>query len=105
MKKFLMLMATSLLFVACTTTDVKEDESHSFNYAGLLEPIEVSVWQYGTHTLTTTEGEFYAVKSDNIDLNKYNNKDVLVDGELISGYPLDSGPEFLDIKDIQAINK
>ena len=105
MKKLLFLILTCIALTACSSTDAIERESHSFNYAGVIEPIEMSIWQYGTHTLTTNGGDLYAVKSDTIDLNEYNNKSVQVEGEVIEGYPVDSGPEFLDIKSIQVMNK
>jgi len=53
MKKLLLIVIASLTMMACTSKDYIERESHSFNYAGTLAPLEVSIWQYGTHTLTT----------------------------------------------------
>lgn len=105
MKKLLLVVVASLTMMACTSTDYRERESHSFNYAGTLAPLEVSIWQYGTHTLTTDNGGFYAVKSDDVDLNQYNNMVVEVEGSLVEGYPVDSGPEFLDVVAIQPVKE
>ena len=105
MKKLFLLILTCLTLTACSSTDSIERESHSFNYAGVLEPIEMSVWMYGTHTLTTDGGDFYALKSDSIDLNQYNDKAVEVEGNLVEGYPVDNGPEFLNVIAIQVREK
>lgn len=103
MKKIFLILFASLMLVSCSSTDKIERESHSFNYAGTLAPLEMSIWMYGTHTLTTENGSFYAVKSDAIDLNEYNNKSVEIQGNLIEGYPVDSGPEYLDVKAIKVM--
>ena len=105
MKKLLLVVLASLTLGACASTDYREREAHSFNYAGTLAPLEMSVWQYGTHILTTEEGGFYAVKSESVDLNKYNNMLVEVEGSLMEGYPVDSGPEFLNVTAVQPVKE
>ncbi len=65
---------------------------------GKIEVLEVSTWMYGSHILLDENGSSsYALTSDIIDLNKYNNSVVTVYGDLIDGYPVDSGPEYLNV--------
>lgn len=97
---------SGFLLTACSSLGNKKNkEVYNYNYAGTLAPLEVSIWQYGTHTLTTEDGEFYALKSDAIDLNDFNDQPVLLLGDKIEGYPVDSGPEFLDVKKVQLMEK
>lgn len=106
MKKLLLVFAAGILFTACSfITTNREREVYNYNYAGTLEVLEMSVWQYGTHTLTTETGEFYAVRSEEIDLNEYVGQPVHILGTEIEGYPVDSGPKFIDIEKIQLMEK
>lgn len=66
---------------------------------GTIKAIEMSSWQYGTHTISNDE-TFYALRSDKIDLKNYEGKKVRIKAEKISGYPVDGGPEFLKVHEI-----
>jgi hypothetical protein len=57
---------------------------------------------YGTHVLKDdNEKTLYALKSDNIKLDVFVDLYVTVKGDLISGYPVDGGPDYLNVKAIE----
>jgi len=80
------------------------DSNDSAVATGALHKIEVSTWMYGTHTLDDASGRhLYALTSSNIDLNAYENKQVEVWGNLVEGYPVDGGPQYLNVTNISVI--
>lgn len=59
---------------------------------------------YGTHILVNDTGKtLYALKSANINLDKYIDKKVTVNGDLIAGYPVEGGPDYLNVQAIALI--
>lgn len=98
--KNIFLALVLVLLVGCT--NMSKEKNH-FDYAGTLNVLEMSTWSYGTHTLTTSEGEFFALKSDTLDLSDFNNKKVKVHAQMIDGYPVDSGPKFLYVEGIEIL--
>lgn len=69
-------------------------------FKGRLEKQGITTYQYGTHVIgngSTT----YALRSETIDLNDYNGKTVTVKGVKIPGYPVEGGPEFLEVSVVQ----
>ncbi|NTE05658.1 hypothetical protein G6M26_20685 [Agrobacterium tumefaciens] len=87
------------LFVAIFSGCTSFKDSNTANSAtatGTIQKIGITTFQYGTHLLTT-ENKTYALKSDAINLDQYMNKKVTVKGKKVKGYPIDGGPEFLDV--------
>jgi hypothetical protein len=69
---------------------------------GFIKKQGITTYMYGAHVLLDEKGKtLYALKSDNIDLNKYINRKVTVRGYLVAGYPIDSGPNYLNVKFIE----
>ena len=65
---------------------------------GNIQPLEGSIWQYGTHTLLDEDGDIlYALSSDAVTLDDYNGKKVEVQGSLKEGYPVDGGPPYMEV--------
>jgi len=89
-------------FFACTrkTTEDNTKETYPFQFKGLLKKQEITTYQYGTHTISN-EGKTYALKSSTINLDTHVNKTATVKGNKINGYPVDGGPEFIDVKEVQ----
>lgn len=83
-------IATLALFTSCSTN------KKLMEVTGTVERLEMSTFQYGTHTIKT-EDSFYAIKSKKVDLNDYNAKIVTIVGEKIEGYPVDGGPVYIDV--------
>lgn len=95
MKKLLVLSLFVAIFSGCTSFK----DSNTANRAtatGTIQKIGMTTFQYGTHLLTT-DSKTYALKSDAIDLNQYVDKKVTVKGTKVKGYPVDGGPELLDV--------
>jgi hypothetical protein len=77
---------------------------------GLIEKMGKTSYMYGTHVLKNLgfvtgirDAKSFALKSDNINLNQYIGKEVEVSGELIEGYPVDGGPEYINVKSIKVL--
>lgn len=69
---------------------------------GLIKRQGFTTYMYGTHVLKDdNEKTLYALKSDNIKLDVFVDLYVTVKGDLISGYPVDGGPDYLNVKAIE----
>ena len=106
MKSILLLTSVSLLFFTATcnnqtSNDNKSmDTTTSIEVEGTIEAIGMTSWQYGTHTLTNDE-DFYALRSKTVKLDQYEGKTVTIVAQKIDGYPVDGGPEFLEVLKIK----
>lgn len=69
-------------------------------YKGIIEPAGVTTYQYGSLILNT-KNDFYALKSDQFDLKKYEGLKVSITASKIEGYPLEGGPVFLKVESIR----
>lgn len=82
-------------FYACKKEKVEQIEA-----TGVIKKQGVTSYQYGTHTITNSSN-FYALKSDNYNLDTYINQTVTIIGETISGYPLNGGPYYLNVVEVK----
>ena len=64
--------------------------------SGTIEKIGMSTFQYGTHLLKA-DNKTYALKSGSINLDTYLDKKVTIKGKKVAGYPVDGGPELVDV--------
>lgn len=94
------------LFLLLTTTcgKISEEKDNSasavmnestMEITGTIQEQGMTSYQYGTHTITTGTDDFYALKSEAVDLNNYIDEQVTIVAEKIEGYPLSGGPEYL----------
>jgi hypothetical protein len=89
-------------FFICAAYAGDMDKSHPITSTGIIKKQGITTYMYGTHVLLDDKGKtLYALKSANINLDKYIDKKVTVKGDLIEGYPVEGGPNFLDVKSIQ----
>lgn len=95
MKKILVLSIFIAIFSGCTSFK-DSNTAYRATATGTIQKIGMTTFQYGTHLLTT-ENKTYALKSGSINLDQYMNKKVTVKGKKVKGYPIDGGPEFLDV--------
>jgi hypothetical protein len=83
--------------------------------AGVLEKTEATTYQYGTHAISgkllngnpenfKTETRF-ALKSDRVRLDDFVGKKVVITGVKVPGYPVDFGPDFLDVTAVEVDQK
>jgi hypothetical protein len=96
MKKLLpiLILTFTTSFFSCK----KENTNGQIN--GILKKQGATYYQYGTHTLTT-DSTTYALKSDVVNLDKYLNRKVAITGEKVKGYPLEGGPDLIEVKTIR----
>ena len=74
----------------------------SFEFQGELQRSGMTIYMYGTHTLTNRDKQ-YALQSTGINLDLYINQRVLIKGIQLPGYPLDGGPGFIDVKAVEKL--
>lgn len=72
----------------------------SRKYSGTIEPTGITSYQYGTHRLEARD-TFYALRSKTIDLSQYEGQKVTISATPIQGYPVDGGPEYLEVRSVE----
>lgn len=92
-----MLLVVGLAIAGCSA--VKTGAKGQVTLSGKLEALGMSTFQYGTHMLNAG-GKIYALKSSNVDLKAHEGKEVVVKGVKVAGYPVDGGPDFIDVQEI-----
>ncbi|MDT0690808.1 hypothetical protein RM549_13500 [Salegentibacter sp. F188] len=100
MKILTTITAGILILFTSTCSNTSGDNSALMEVTGTVEASGITSYQYGTHTLTSSEKK-YALKSTNIDLSDYEGETVKISGEKIEGYPVENGPEYLDVQKIE----
>ena len=86
-----------LLFFA---SSCKKEKPELVEVTGEIKVQGITSYQYGTHTISNSS-MYYALKSDNYNLDNYVNMTVTVIGETIPGYPFNGGPYYLDVIEIK----
>lgn len=80
------------------TTEASENKPKGLSASGIIQLQGVTTYQYGTHVLLDVNGNtLYALKSDIFKLNNYLGKKVELQGIPVEGYPLEGGPEYLEV--------
>lgn len=109
MKFSLSFFAAFMLLIftqTCNSTKSSAEQTQTSNQenmeiTGTIQEQGITSYQYGTHTITTATDEFYALKSDAVDLDNYVNEEVTIVAEKIEGYPLSGGPEYLLVLEVK----
>jgi len=70
--------------------------SNSIEITGTIQKQGITTYQYGTHTISE-----YALTSSAVNLDSYINQNVTVIGYKIEGYPVDSGPDYVEVERIK----
>ena len=100
--KILVIMLTMVILLPCAGLGANQSNPGEIKAAGAIKKQGITTYMYGTHVLLDDQGKtLYALKSDSIDLDKHIGPKVTVKGSLIKGYPVDSGPDFLNVKSIE----
>jgi len=69
---------------------------------GIVKKQGMTSYMYGTHVLVNENGRtLHALKSDRINLDSYVGKKVTVSGELVPGYPVENGPNYLHVGSVR----
>ena len=62
----------------------------------------ITTYMYGTHVLTNDLGQtLYALRSKSLVLDDYIGQSVEISGIKVQGYPVDGGPDFLEVSEIK----
>ena len=93
-------LLTGIILAFFTATCNTGNNSSQLEVTGTIQEQGMTSYQYGTHTLTNKE-TFYAIKSDDVDLNDYLNQKVTVTAEKIEGYPIEGGPDYLRVLEVK----
>ncbi|MBF0506807.1 MAG: hypothetical protein HQL09_08220 [Nitrospirae bacterium] len=97
-----LLISTIILFAACASFAQNTTDGNGVVSVGIVKKQGITTYMYGTHVLMDDNGKtLYALKSDHINLDKYIDKKVTVKGDLTEGYPVDFGPNYLNVKSIE----
>lgn len=97
----LALVALVILLQACGSTKNSTEEVNTENTLfGKVDVAGMSTYMYGTHKFYTDD-TFYAIRSKAYDLNEFVGKEVTIIYKKIEGYPVESGPEYLEVLKIK----
>lgn len=88
------------IIILLFTSSCSSTKGTSMEITGTIREQGITTYQYGTHTISNQE-QFYALKSENIDLDQYLEKEVTIRAEKIDGYPVDGGPEYLLVLEVK----
>lgn len=95
MKKILFFSLFIAVISGCSTTN-NAQSGESVTVQGTVAKMGMTTFQYGTHLLEAGE-KSYALKAENINLDNYLNKKVTIKGKKVPGYPVEGGPDFVDV--------
>lgn len=90
-------MGICLTFFSCNNTI----PPNQMKITGVIQEQGITSYQYGTHTIVTENGEFYALTSEMVDLDDFIGKEVNLTAEKIEGYPVDGGPVYLKVLTVE----
>lgn len=94
-------LSTAVVLILLTATcNNKSQKDNTLKVTGKLEAIQMSSWQYGTHTISNDK-IFYALRSEKTNLEPFEGKTVTITANKIEGYPVDGGPEFLEVTEVK----
>jgi len=96
-----------------TTVAAKANESgikagttmqESVTAEGTIQKQGMTAYQYGTHVLKdSSKKTLYALTSKSLKLDSFVGKQVTVTGKLVDGYPVDGGPKFMEVTDVEEV--
>ena len=100
MKHIPVFFLVAFLFV--TASSCQKTEPGAVKATGILRKQGASAHQCGTHVLIDANGQLlYALRSRKANLDKYDNKSVEIKGRKIKGYPVDGGPDYLEVSQVK----
>ncbi|MGB7910734.1 MAG: hypothetical protein WCF59_00760 [Desulfobaccales bacterium] len=101
LKKLTTILTITVIF-NCAAYAGDMDKSYQITSAGIIKKQGITTYMYGTHVLVNNSGKtLYALKSDNVNLDKYIDRKVTIKGNLIGGYPVEGGPDYLNVQWIE----
>ena len=95
MKKLVLILSLAIVVLSGCTSMKDSNTPTRVTATGTIQKLGMSTFQYGTHILKTAD-KTYALKST-FSLDPYLDKTVTIKGKKVSGYPLEGGPELVDV--------
>jgi hypothetical protein len=98
MKKFIYL---TLFVVAISGCGIMRSASsgESISIEGRITKLGMTTYQYGTHTISYG-GKPYALRSSSLNLDTYADKQVVLRGTKVAGYPIEGGPDLIEVSEV-----
>lgn len=91
-----------LFLLILTLSCKKGTEFCSVKSSGIIHAQGITTYMYGTHVLVDNTGKtVFALRSNTVNLDQYIDKKVEIKGNKVKGYPVDGGPEYLDVSDVK----
>ena len=86
------------LIICLTAVSCNKDglNPNCVEITGTIQEQGITTYQYGTHTISG-----YALRSNSVTLDDYINQYVTVVGHKINGYPVDGGPDYIEVEEIK----
>lgn len=94
LKSLFLIAIMSFISISCSKEDHNTDQIEITGK--IYKSQSITTYQYGTHFASG-----YAIKSHTINLDDYLNQNVTIIGHKIDGYPVDGGPEYLEVEKIK----
>lgn len=91
---FFICILLALPIVGCSDDD--NSIVDGIEVTGTIQKQGITTYQYGTHVIAE-----YAVRSGTIDLDNYLDQVITIIGTKIDGYPVDGGPEYLEVTEVK----
>ena len=98
----LFVFLTAIYFLLAFSACKNETEFWSTKAEGTISKPQTTNYMYGTHVLQPENSKtFYALMSEEVDLDKYLNKKVEIKGHKMKGYPVGYGPEYIKVMKVK----
>jgi hypothetical protein len=89
------------MFIAVASCK-KGTDSITVTSTGIIQKQGITTYQYGSHVLTDVNGKtIYALRCSRYNLDNYVNRKVDIIGQKITGYPIDGGPDYIEVSFIK----
>lgn len=100
--KLLVIMLIMVLGLPCAGFGAGTADHGEITASGTIQKQGFTTYMYGTHVLLDDKGKtLYALRSNSVDLDRYVDRKVTLKGSLVPGYPVDFGPDYLDVKSVE----
>jgi len=96
MKLLKSLFAGIIICLTVLSCDKENGNPDNIEITGTIQKQGITSYQYGTHTISG-----YALRSNSVDLDNYINQNITVVGYKIDGYPIDGGPDYIEVEEIK----
>ncbi|WBL22166.1 hypothetical protein [Zunongwangia sp. HRR-M8] len=93
------LLSSFFLFIITATCN-NQNVTSNMKLTGLIEAAGITTYQYGSHVLKT-DNKTYALTSGKVDLTELEGQTYTIIAEKVEGYPVDGGPEYLKVLEIE----